>query len=370
MRTRSDLLRGLLKYPDSGDPIGTRRYRLLAIILIGLVGLCMLTLVAVLLRVSGGALEMSKASFIIWTCVAFGPLCAGIIVLARRRLNVAVWILLLLSTVPNFFADSPQEVMYGDGLFFLCVPVFLSGVLLSGRSCIFYNSLLLVGLLAFGLVSGVGVNPVGLIALLALGVVAWLSANGMEQSLRNLLDLTATLEQRVAERTDELAQTNVTLELRVAERTAEARRLAEDRERTQQALIEAQQGLIRELQAPVESLAPGIVLMTLIGQIDISRADSIVRSMLKSIERMGARVAIISVYGVTAVDTITANLLVRAAQSARLLGCQVALTGMRSDVAQTMVGLGVDLSAMNAFATVHDALAWATAICQEQGIEE
>jgi rsbT co-antagonist protein RsbR len=113
---------------------------------------------------------------------------------------------------------------------------------------------------------------------------------------------------------------------------------------SQEQLIQAQQAALRELSTPLIPLADGVVAMPLIGAIDSSRAQLVIETLLEGVSLNHARVAILDITGVSVVDTQVANALIRAAQAVKLLGAQVILTGIRPEVAQTLVGLGVDLS--------------------------
>ncbi|HYO62496.1 MAG TPA: PAS domain S-box protein [Pyrinomonadaceae bacterium] len=121
------------------------------------------------------------------------------------------------------------------------------------------------------------------------------------------------------------------------------KRTEEDRNRLQQEVIEAQQSLLAELSTPLIPIKEGVVVMPLIGAMNSERAAQMLEALLKGVTSSGARVAIIDVTGVQAVDTHVANMLVRAAQSVRLLGAEVVISGIRAGVAQVLVGLGVDL---------------------------
>jgi rsbT co-antagonist protein RsbR len=150
--------------------------------------------------------------------------------------------------------------------------------------------------------------------------------------------------------TDQLRQTLGTLEQRIAERTADLEQALSEREQTLSALresIEARDLLsatVRELSSPVLPLTRDVLVMPLIGTIDTGRAALLVEALLQSIERQRARIVIIDVTGVPIVDTQVAHTLLQAASSVRLLGAEPVLVGLRPELAQTIVGLGIDLS--------------------------
>jgi anti-anti-sigma factor len=103
---------------------------------------------------------------------------------------------------------------------------------------------------------------------------------------------------------------------------------------------------LRTLASPVVPVLDGILVMPLIGPVDGDRAALLSDSLLAAIERQRARVVIIDVTGVPVVDTQVARVLLQIAESARLLGAQPVLVGMRPELAQTIVGLGLDLSGL------------------------
>jgi anti-anti-sigma regulatory factor len=110
-------------------------------------------------------------------------------------------------------------------------------------------------------------------------------------------------------------------------------------------LVDTQRNLLatlRELSSPVIPVFEGIIVLPLIGNIDTQRASQVLEGLLAGIERYRARVVLIDVTGVPIVDTSVANHLLKAAQAARLLGAEAVLVGVRPEVAQTMVQLGVD----------------------------
>ncbi|HYF61175.1 MAG TPA: STAS domain-containing protein, partial [Herpetosiphonaceae bacterium] len=114
----------------------------------------------------------------------------------------------------------------------------------------------------------------------------------------------------------------------------------------QEEIIQVQATAIAELSTPLISLSQDTVLMPLIGAVDAQRAQQIMDTLLGGVNAQRARVAILDLTGVPVVDTQVASALIRAAQAARLLGAEVILTGIRPEIAQTLVTLGVDLSAV------------------------
>lgn len=130
----------------------------------------------------------------------------------------------------------------------------------------------------------------------------------------------------------------------IARDLTEEQQRERERHALQEQVIAAQQAALRELSTPLIPIAEGVVAMPLIGSIDSSRAQLIIETLLNGVAALRATTTIIDITGVAVVDTQVANALLRAAQAVKLLGARVILTGIRPEVAQTLVSLGVDLS--------------------------
>ncbi len=135
------------------------------------------------------------------------------------------------------------------------------------------------------------------------------------------------------------------------------------RDLTEQMRIEeeqaAQQATLRELSTPLIPLADDLVAMPLIGSIDSARAQQILEALLQGVAQHQATTVIVDITGVQVVDTQIANVLVRAAQAVKLLGAQVVLTGIRPEVAQTLVGMGADIQGIITHGTLKSGIAYA-----------
>jgi anti-anti-sigma regulatory factor len=103
------------------------------------------------------------------------------------------------------------------------------------------------------------------------------------------------------------------------------------------------QATVLELSAPLLPLLPGVLVLPLIGAIDARRAERILEAELEAIIREQATVVLVDITGTSVVDTGVAIQLIRSAEAARLLGCRTILVGVQPEIAQTLVGLGVDL---------------------------
>jgi rsbT co-antagonist protein RsbR len=119
--------------------------------------------------------------------------------------------------------------------------------------------------------------------------------------------------------------------------------LKDERERT----IRIQQEAIRELSTPVLQLRDHLLVLPIIGVIDTQRGKQITDTLLQTIRAKRAKVVVIDITGVAAVDSQVANHLIQTVSAAGLMGAKVMVTGISSDVAQALVNLGVDLGSLS-----------------------
>jgi rsbT co-antagonist protein RsbR len=110
-------------------------------------------------------------------------------------------------------------------------------------------------------------------------------------------------------------------------------------------VIARQQQELLELSTPVVKLWDGILALPLIGTLDSARTQVVMESLLQRIVDTGAEIAIIDITGVPTVDTLVAQHLLKTVAAARLMGADCIISGIRPQIAQTIVHLGVDLSA-------------------------
>jgi rsbT co-antagonist protein RsbR len=112
-----------------------------------------------------------------------------------------------------------------------------------------------------------------------------------------------------------------------------------------------------ELSTPVVQLWDSILGLPLIGTLDSARTQVVMESLLQRIVDTGARIAIIDITGVPTVDTLVAQHLLKTVAAARLMGADCIISGIRPQIAQTVVHLGLDLSTVVTKATLADAFA-------------
>jgi len=127
-------------------------------------------------------------------------------------------------------------------------------------------------------------------------------------------------------------------------------------QRSRDEVIRRQQEELLELSTPVVKLWDGILALPVIGTLDSARTQIVMESLLQRIVETGAEIAIIDITGVPTVDTLVAQHLLKTVTAIRLMGAECIISGIRSQIAQTIVHLGVDLEGVTTKATLADAL--------------
>lgn len=135
--------------------------------------------------------------------------------------------------------------------------------------------------------------------------------------------------------------------------SAQELRLAQEQQRL---LIERQQLAIRDLTTPIIDLWDDILTLPIVGVVDTQRAAEMTERLLARVEERGTRCVIIDVTGVNVIDTMTAAHLVRMVNAARLMGSYCVVTGMRPEVAQTLVQSGVDIAGVETLRSLKEGL--------------
>ena len=108
-------------------------------------------------------------------------------------------------------------------------------------------------------------------------------------------------------------------------------------------IVSLQKVALQELSAPLIPVMEGITVMPLVGTIDTDRAKLIMENLLNGVIKNHAEVVLIDITGVPVVDTMVAHHIIQAAEAVRLVGSQCILVGIRPEIAQTIVNLGIDL---------------------------
>lgn len=130
-------------------------------------------------------------------------------------------------------------------------------------------------------------------------------------------------------------------------------------QQSREEVIRRQQEELLELSTPVVKLWQGILALPLIGTLDSARTQVVMESLLQMIVQTEASIAIIDITGVPTVDTLVAQHLLKTVAAARLMGADCIISGIRPQIAQTIVHLGVELSDITTKASLADAFAWA-----------
>lgn len=126
-------------------------------------------------------------------------------------------------------------------------------------------------------------------------------------------------------------------------------------QKTREEVILRQQEELLELSTPVVKLWEGILALPIIGTLDSARTQIVMETLLQTIVNTGSEVAIIDITGVPTVDTLTAQHLLKTVTAARLMGADCIISGIRPQIAQTIVYLGIDLTDVTTKATLADA---------------
>ena len=124
-------------------------------------------------------------------------------------------------------------------------------------------------------------------------------------------------------------------------------------------VIRRQQEEMLELSTPVVKLWEGILALPIIGTLDSARTQVVMETLLENIVKTNSRVAIIDITGVPTVDTVVAQHLLKTVTAARLMGADCIISGVRPQIAQTIVHLGINLLDVTTKATLSDAFALA-----------
>jgi anti-anti-sigma factor len=175
--------------------------------------------------------------------------------------------------------------------------------------------------------------------LAAVSILTWISTRETEQAQHQ----TRRAQERAQHYAQELKTIQSQLERQVEERTQDLRSFAEQL----QISLEEQQRLwetVQRLSIPIVPVHEGIIVMPLVGNIDAHRAERMVDDLLAAIEEEKAKLAIIDITGVPVVDSQVASTLIQAVNAAGLMGAESVLVGIRPEVADTVIRLGLDLS--------------------------
>jgi rsbT co-antagonist protein RsbR len=123
-----------------------------------------------------------------------------------------------------------------------------------------------------------------------------------------------------------------------------------------EATVQAQATLLEELSTPVIPLTDQILVVPIVGTLDNARANQLFNNVLEQVAHWKAKTLILDITGVPWIDTEVSQIVINIGQAVKLLGAKVVVTGIRAEVAMSLVGLGVDLSSMDSYSNLQQAV--------------
>lgn len=324
-----------------------RRGRILVILSLGLIILAIVML-------TPAFFAPDALPIIVVSTIYIGIFAATLQLGRRGYVTLGSFILCGIILLANLIGLGTNPTGFIEPAYFLVLPMLVAGLLLRPH----YIAIVLVITLA-GLGGALLLNPAAplstpsgqftaislgfLLLLVALisGISAYITGSALnatrfarsaaENTAAQLEQVNLTLEQRVQERTADLAEALQTVEQREARL---ARMVAEnDQQRT----------VIREMSVPAIPINAMTTVMPLIGALDTTRLAYLATVALQVIERRAVRYLVLDITGVPIVDSQVAQGLVHVVRAAQLMGTEILLVGIRPEVAQAVVGLGIDL---------------------------
>lgn len=345
------------------DPVHRRQAGTLQVMMLVILGACVVGLPLGLLTSRGGASSFFLFAYpIIAACTL-----VGFAVLRRGHFKAAVYLTtagILLALVVVLLGSGVQT----GGITYLTfsVPLVMAGLLLGRRGLLVISGASILMVVAIGALDQIAPELVGSVPtpssfasivsgfVLVTGVLGLL-LDRFSTSLRDALEAALLREQ-------ELEQIRNSQEQIIAQRTASLEEALEAVQQREASLVEtlaelrASQETVRALSAPVLPVLPGVLVAPVVGSLDAQRASDLAANVLAQVERRNARSVVLDITGVPLVDSHVAQALLNVAQSVRLLGARTVLVGIRPEVAQTMVSLGVDLGALETCSDLQEAV--------------
>lgn len=175
----------------------------------------------------------------------------------------------------------------------------------------------------------------------------------LEASYNPILDASGTLVRVVKFAYDITAQFNQAAAL-MGTKSAQLEAALEESREAERVRLELDRTL-QEMSTPVTPIWDEILLLPLVGIVDSTRTDDVMRKTLDRISQTGSKMFILDISGVPTVDTAVANQLIKITKATRIMGCETLVSGVSSSIAHTIVELGVDISELRTTATLKDA---------------
>lgn len=261
----------------------------------------------------------------------------GKVKLGGMLLSGTLFLAIAALSSPLFTVADPTSPSY-------LLPILIAGLLLNGNAVLFFGTL---SLLAIGLVKLVtqlewtSRSTSNLLIIVLATVLTYVTIRRLERTVNKARQQTAAAVNSQQTLVDQQA----------------ALQVANSDLTTANEQMTSLLALVRDLETPVIPLLDGVLVMPLVGHVDTRRASQLTEAVLTAVHAQRARVVIIDITGVSVVDTAVAQRLGRLAQSVQLLGAQVLLTGIRADVAQTIVTQGIDFSNIQTTGRLQDGVA-------------
>jgi len=175
----------------------------------------------------------------------------------------------------------------------------------------------------------------------------------LEASYNPIFDASGQLVRVVKFAYDITAQFNQAVAL-MGEKSAELEAALEESQEAERVRLELDRTL-QEMSTPVTPIWDEILLLPLVGIVDSTRTDDVMRKTLDRISQTSSKMFILDISGVPTVDTAVANQLIKITKATRIMGCETLVSGVSSSIAHTIVELGVDISELRTTATLKDA---------------
>jgi rsbT co-antagonist protein RsbR len=292
---------------------------------------------------------------------------AGVAIFARRGLVTIAALALIATEMIAVLGSIVNMGQLSSTPFFLLLAVLAASLTLRPWQIWLVLGLAIGGLLGASLLlpHNPFTDPIDaefmIVALIMLGAAAVMSFLGAKTT-DNALSAARLARGAAEQAAQALGHANAGLESAIAERTAELQSaLAEVQARADEqdrllAELAQQRRAIRELSVPVIPISAQTLVMPLVGELDTARLEQIQEQALQALQRSAARYLVLDITGVPVVDSQVAQGLVSVVEASRLLGAQVVMVGIRPEVAQSIVGLGLNFQGMRTAADLQSAL--------------
>lgn len=349
------------------DPVERRQAPIVQIVLIALLTVAIFGLSFTLLtaQTEGVLLFAFERYLPVLVCTT-----GGLALLRGGRFQPAILVVTLgLLTVITLSLAATGFARSDTGLLAFMLPLTLAGLLGSRRVLVSIAALAIVIVISLRLLEWSGSPLVGFLVpageptTLLVGsfvmstILLTVFFERFGSSLRGALNTALVREQELEKIRDTQA---ATIDARTAS-LQEALQAVEQRESHLRKALEelrASQQTVREMSAPVVPVLRGVLVAPLVGAVDAERARELTENVLGAVTEQHARYVIFDITGVPVVDTQVAQVLLQTTAAVKLLGARAMLVGIRPEVAQTIISLGLDMGTLTTYPDLQEAIAW------------